>query len=56
MNVLAHGGTAGAAAELLFVLVPVAIFALLARTSRRRREQVDAKAAEAGTDEETTAS
>ena len=54
MNVLAHGGTAGAAAELLFVLVPVAIFALLARASRRRREQEDADAVESGADEETT--
>ena len=62
MNVLAHGGTAGAVAELLFVHVPVAIFALLARTSRRRREQEEAEAAEAaeagepGVDPETTPS
>ncbi|HEV2759507.1 MAG TPA: hypothetical protein VGV86_08080 [Acidimicrobiales bacterium] len=56
MKVLAHGGTAGAAVELLFVLVPVAVFALLARTSRRRREQEDAEAAVAGADEETTPS
>ena len=62
MSVLAHGGTAGAVAELLFVLVPVGIFALLARASRRRREQEEAEAAEAavagehGTDPETTPS
>ena len=55
MNVLAHGGTAGAAAELLFVLVPVAIFALLARASRRRREQEEADAAELGDPDEETA-
>ncbi len=37
--ILAHGGGAGAALEVGFVLVPVAIFAVLSRISRRRREQ-----------------
>jgi hypothetical protein len=55
MNVLAHGGTAGAAAEILFVLGPVAIFALLSRASRRRREREEAEAAETRPDPETTA-
>ena len=50
--VLAHGGTAGAAVEMLFVLVPVAIFAVLSRASRRRREREEA--AEVDTDPEAT--
>jgi hypothetical protein len=54
MNVLAHGGTVGAAAEILFVLGPVAIFALLSRASRRRREREEIEAAEAGAGPETT--
>lgn len=56
MNVLAHGGTAGAAAEILFVLGPVAIFAVLSRASRRRREREAAEAAEADADPEITGS
>lgn len=41
---LAHGGTAGAVAETAFVLVPIAVFAVLARVSRRRREREQAEA------------
>lgn len=33
---LAHGGTVGAAAEIGFILVPVAIFWILARWAKRR--------------------
>lgn len=33
---LAHGGTVGAAAEIGFILVPVAIFWVLARWAKRR--------------------
>ena len=55
MNVLAHGGTVGAAAEILFVLGPVAVFALLSRASRRRREREDAETAERAPGPETTA-
>lgn len=34
--ILAHGGPVGAAAEIGFILVPVAIFWLLARWAKRR--------------------
>lgn len=54
VEVLAHGGTAGAAGETLFVFIPIAVFALLARTSRRRREREEAEAAEAGVDPDAT--
>ncbi|MGH9265500.1 MAG: hypothetical protein ACRD1D_12505 [Acidimicrobiales bacterium] len=37
--VLAHGGVAGAAFELGFVVVPLVIFAVLSRISKRRRDQ-----------------
>ncbi|HEX2118760.1 MAG TPA: hypothetical protein VHF91_06225 [Acidimicrobiales bacterium] len=54
---LAHGGTAGAVAETAFVLVPIAVFAVLARVSRRRREreQAEAVADAAEVDPETQA-
>ena len=39
---LAHGGAAGAAGEAAFILVPIAVFAWLARVSRRRREPEEA--------------
>jgi hypothetical protein len=39
---LAHGGVAGAAAEAAFILVPMAVFAWLARVSRKRREAEEA--------------
>jgi hypothetical protein len=51
-GILAHGGTAGAAAETVFVMVPIVIFALLSRTSRLRREREDAEAAAAEVDPE----
>ena len=53
MGILAHGGTAGAAAEMAFVAIPIAVFAWLSRVSRRRREREEAAAAEA--DPENTA-
>ena len=43
---LAHGGTAGAVAEVAFIVVPIALFALLSKVSRRRREREDADAEE----------
>lgn len=42
---LAHGGTAGAVAEGAFIVIPIVVFAVLARVSRRRRE-AEAAAAE----------
>ncbi len=44
MTVLAHGGSAGLVAEIAFVVVPVAVFALLSRISRRRRQREEAEA------------
>ncbi len=41
---LAHGGTAGAVAEVAFIVVPIVLFALLSKVSRRRREREDAEA------------
>lgn len=38
MPLLAHGGTAGAIAEGAFILIPIVVFAVLARISRKRRE------------------
>jgi len=38
-GVLAHGGSAGAVVEVAFVLVPIAVFALLSKVSKRRRER-----------------
>lgn len=35
-GLLAHGGTAGAVAEVAFILVPVGIFWFLARWAKRR--------------------
>ena len=48
--ILAHGGPLGAALELGFVLVPILIFVVLSRISRRRREAEDPD--ETGTDAE----
>ena len=53
---LAHGGTAGAVAEAAFVLIPMAVFAFLARVSRKRREAEAAEDGDAGTDTERTVS
>ena len=48
-GILAHGGTAGAAAELAFIVVPIVLFSVLSRVARRRREREEAQAqAEAG--------
>ncbi len=43
MTVLAHGGAAGAAIEIAFILVPVIIFAILARVSKKRMEREEAE-------------
>lgn len=39
MTVLAHGGAAGAALEIGFILVPLIIFVILARVSKKRMER-----------------
>ena len=46
---LAHGGTAGAVAEIAFIVVPIVLFAVLSKVSRRRRERAEDEA-EAGTE------
>ena len=46
MAVLAHGGTAGALAEGLFIVIPIVVFAVLARISRKRREADEAAEAQ----------
>jgi flagellar biosynthesis/type III secretory pathway M-ring protein FliF/YscJ len=43
---LAHGGTAGAVAEAAFILIPMVVFAWLARVSRKRREAAEAEEAD----------
>ena len=43
MGFLAHGGTAGAVAEGAFILIPIVVFAVLARISRKRREAEEAE-------------
>ena len=50
-TVLAHGGTAGAAVEIAFIVVPVAVFAILSKVSKRRREREEAEAAQTETAE-----
>lgn len=42
-GMLAHGGTAGAAFEAAFLLVPIALFALLSSAAKRRRDAEDAE-------------
>ena len=55
MPVLAHGGTVGAIAEGAFILIPIVVFAVLARVSRKRREAEEALEPERGEpDPETT--
>ena len=39
VTVLAHGGAAGAALEIGFILVPIIIFVILARVSKKRVER-----------------
>lgn len=51
---LAHGGAAGAAFEISFILVPVIIFAVLARWSKRKMDR-EAAANEANDDDDETA-
>jgi hypothetical protein len=51
---LAHGGTAGAAAEIAFIVVPIAVFSILSGVSRRRREREEAQAEAADADPEGT--
>ena len=48
MRVLAHGGAVGAVAEGAFILIPIVVFAVLARISRKRREAEEAATAEDG--------
>jgi len=48
VRVLAHGGTAGAIAEGAFIVIPIAVFAVLARISRKRREAEEAADAGGG--------
>lgn len=43
VTILAHGGALGAAFEMGFVLVPILVFVILSRVSKRRR---DAEASE----------
>lgn len=50
MGILAHGGAVGAVAEAAFILIPVGVFALLARVARKRREAEEAAEAEAETE------
>jgi hypothetical protein len=47
--VLAHGGTAGAVAEALFLAVPVVVFLALSRWSKRKARALEA---EGGVDEQ----
>lgn len=44
--VLAHGGSVGLAFEIGFILLPVLIFAFLARWSKRKQQEVDAEQGE----------
>lgn len=37
--ILAHGGAVGAAFEIGFVLIPIIVFTVLARVSKRRQER-----------------
>ena len=43
VTVLAHGGAAGAALEIGFILIPIVIFLILARVSKRRVERDEAE-------------
>jgi hypothetical protein len=43
VGVLAHGGAVGAVAEGAFILIPIVVFAVLARISRKRREALEAE-------------
>jgi hypothetical protein len=55
--ILAHGGTAGAIAETVFLVVPVVVFMLLSRWSKRKAAALEAEQAgedRSGPDEEAT--
>lgn len=57
MIILAHGGTAGAVAESVFLAVPVVVFMLLSRWSKRKAAALAAQDADgdsfpSGDDEE----
>ncbi len=57
MNVLAHGGTAGAVAEAVFLAVPVVVFMILSRWSKRKAAALEREGrgvADASDEEETT--
>jgi large-conductance mechanosensitive channel len=43
--VLAHGGAVGAAFESAFIIIPIVVFSILSRVSRKRREAEEAEAA-----------
>ena len=46
MTILAHGGAAGAVAEATFLAVPVVVFLLLSRWSKRKARLLEAQEAE----------
>jgi large-conductance mechanosensitive channel len=43
VTLLAHGGAVGAAVEIAFILVPVIVFIILARISKKRMEREEAE-------------
>lgn len=51
--VLAHGGTAGAVAEALFLAVPVVVFVLLSRWAKRKAAKLEAEGGAADDQEPT---
>ncbi len=46
--ILAHGGTAGAVAEAVFLAVPVVVFVLLSRWSKRKARLLEAQEGRGG--------
>jgi hypothetical protein len=52
--VLAHGGAVGALAEGAFIVIPIVVFAVLARISRKRREAEEVEEPGGEPDSETT--
>jgi hypothetical protein len=46
VTILAHGGTAGAVAEAVFLAVPVVVFLFLSRWSKRKAAALEAKQSE----------
>jgi hypothetical protein len=47
VTILAHGGTAGAVAEAVFLAVPVVIFMALSRWSKRKARLLEAQEGDA---------